>query len=93
MDRGWSVLIYPEGVLTVGGPMKPFMQGAGLVAVEGRVPVVPMRLDVTKFGSPSRLPLLRRGRVEIRFGPPLTFPPGTDYQQATSTIEEAVKAL
>ena len=93
MDRGWSVLIYPEGVLTVGGPMKPFMQGAGLVAVEGRVPVVPIRLDVTKFGSPSRLPLLRRGRVEIRFGPPLTFPPGTDYQQATSTIEEAVKAL
>ena len=93
MDRGWSVLIYPEGVLTVGGPMKPFMQGAGLVAVEGRVPVVPMRLDVTKFGSPSRLPLLRRGRVKIRFGPPLTFPPGTDYQDATSTIEEAVKAL
>ena len=93
MDRGWSVLIYPEGVLTVGGPMKPFMQGAGLVAVEGRVPVVPMRLDVAKFGSPSRLPLLRRGRVEIRFGPPLTFPPGTDYQDATSTIEEAVKAL
>ena len=93
MDRGWSVLIYPEGVLTVGGPMKPFMQGAGLVAVEGRVPVVPMRLDVAKFGSPSRLPLLRRGRVEIRFGSPLTFPPGTDYQQATSTIEEAVKAL
>ena len=93
MDRGWSVLIYPEGVLTVGGPMKPFMQGAGLVAVEGRVPVVPMRLDVTKFGSPSRLPLLRRGRVQIRFGPPLTFPPGTDYQEATSTIEEAVKAL
>ena len=93
MDRGWSVLIYPEGVLTVGGPMKPFMQGAGLVAVEGRVPVVPIRLDVAKFGSPSRLPLLRRGRVEIRFGSPLTFPPGTDYQQATSTIEEAVKAL
>ncbi len=93
MDRGWSVLIYPEGVLTVGGPMKPFMQGAGLVAVEGRVPVVPMRLDVAKFGSPSRLPLLRRGRVEIRFGPPLTFSPGTDYQDATSTIEEAVKAL
>ena len=93
MDRGWSVLIYPEGVLTVGGPMKPFMQGAGLVAVEGRVPVVPMRLDVTKFGSPSRLPLLRRGRVQIRFGAPITFLPGTDYQDATSTIEEAVKAL
>ena len=42
IDRGWSVLIYPEGVLTVGGPMKPFMQGVGLVAVEGRIPVVPL---------------------------------------------------
>ena len=93
MDRGWSVLIYPEGVLTIGGPMQPFMQGVGLVAVEGRVPVVPMRLSVNRFGSPSRLPLLRRGRVEIRFGPPLTFLPGTDYQQATSTIEDAIKSL
>ena len=93
IDRGWSVLVYPEGVLTVGGPMQPFMQGAGLIAVEGRIPVVPMRLDVTRFGAPSKLPLLRRGRVEIRFGPPLTFAPGSDYQQATSAIEQAVESL
>ena len=93
IDRGWSVLVYPEGVLTVGGPMQPFMQGAGLIAVEGRIPVVPMRLDVTRFGAPSRLPLFRRGRVEIRFGPPLTFAPGSDYQQATVAIEQAVRAI
>ena len=93
IDRGWSVLVYPEGVLTVGGPMQPFMQGAGLIAVEGRIPVVPLRLDVTRFGAPSKLPLLRRGRVEVRFGPPLTFAPGSDYQQATAAIEQAVKVL
>ena len=93
IDRGWSVLIYPEGVLTVGGPMKPFMQGVGLVAVEGRIPVVPLRLDVTRAGAPSWFPLFRRGRVDIRFGPPLTFAPGSDYQQATAAIEQAVKSL
>ena len=93
VDGGWSVLIYPEGVLTVGGPMQPFMQGAGLVAVEGRVPVVPMRLDISRFGVPSWLPLLRRGQVAIRFGPPITFSPGTDYQCATNAIEQAVKSL
>ena len=93
IDRGWSVLIYPEGVLTVGGPMQPFMQGVGLIAVEGRVPVVPLRLDVALAGSPTRFPLLRRGKVEIRFGPPLTFTPGYDYQQATLDIEQAVKSL
>ena len=93
MDNGWSVLIYPEGELTVGGPIKPFMNGAGLVAVEGRIPVVPLRLHIHKLGSPQRFPFFRRGSIEVRFGEPLNFPPGTDYQDATAAIENAVKSL
>ena len=53
---GWSVLIYPEGELTVGGPIKPFMHGTGLVAVEGSIPVVPMRLHIHKLGKPAEVP-------------------------------------
>ena len=93
MDTGWSVLIYPEGELTVGGPIKPFMPGTGLVAVEGRVPVVPLRLRIDRTGSPAKFPVLRRGRVEVRLGTPLWFPGGTDYAEATAAIEEAVRAL
>ena len=93
MDDGWSVLIYPEGELTVGGPIKPFMNGTGLVAVEGRIPVVPLRLHIHRLGSPARFPFLRRGSVEVSFGEPLSFPPGTDYQDATAAIENAVKSL
>ena len=93
MDNGWSVLIYPEGELTVGGPIKPFMNGTGLVAVEGGIPVVPLRLHIHRLGTPTRFPVLRRGRVEVRLGEPLTFSPGTDYQEATSAIEDAVKSL
>ncbi|MCE2465769.1 MAG: 1-acyl-sn-glycerol-3-phosphate acyltransferase [Dehalococcoidia bacterium] len=93
MDNGWSVLIYPEGELTLGGPIKPFMNGTGLVAVEGGIPVVPLRLDILKLGVPTRFPVLRRGKVEVRLGEPMTFPPGTDYQEATSAIEGAVRSL
>ena len=93
IDNGWSVLIYPEGELTVGGPIKPFMRGAGLVAVEGQIPVVPLRLHIHDLGSPARFPLLRRGRVEVRLGEPLSFSPGTDYEDATWAIENAVKSL
>ena len=93
MDNGWSVLIYPEGELSVGGPLGPFLNGTGLVAVEGRVPVVPVRLCVLRPGFPARLPLLRRGTVEVRLGEPLSFPPGTGYQEATSAIEDAVRSL
>ena len=93
MDNGWSVLIYPEGELTVGGPIKPFMNGTGLVAVEGRIPVVPLRLHIHRLGSPTRFPIVRRGVVEVRLGEPMVFPPGTSYQDATSAIESAVKSL
>ena len=93
IDNGWSVLIYPEGQLTVGGPIKSFMNGTGLVAVEGRLPVVPLRLHVNRLGSPRRFPIFKRGSVEIRFGQALRFSPGTDYQEATSTIETAVRSL
>ena len=93
LDSGWSVLIYPEGRLTVGGPIMPFKNGTGLVAVEGRLPVVPMKLQIKRFGSPAKYPILRRGSIEIRFGEPIVFPPRTAYQDATNAIEEAVRAL
>ena len=93
LDNGWSVLIYPEGELTVGGPIKSFMNGTGMVAVEGRLPVVPMKLHINRLGAPVRFPILKRGSVEIRFGEPLVFPLTTAYQEATTAIEEAVRLL
>ena len=93
LDNGWSVLIYPEGELTVGGPIKPFMNGTGMVAVEGRLPVVPMKLHINRLGSPTGFPILKRGSVEVRFGEPMAFPPTMAYQDATSEIENAVRAL
>ena len=93
LDDGWSVLIYPEGELTVGGPMQPFRGGTGLVAVESGIPVVPIKLEILKIGSPTGFPMFRRGDVEVRFGSPFTFPRGTTYEEATTRIEEAVRAL
>ena len=93
LDEGWSVLIYPEGLLTIGGPMQPFKSGTGLLAVEGGVPVVPIRLIVHRLGSPALVTFRRRSHVEIRFGKPLTFPPNTSYLEATAALEEAVRTL
>jgi len=56
LDRGFSILVFPEGKLTVGGPLQPFKAGTGLVAVEGSTPVVPMRLKINRM---SRLDLRR----------------------------------
>lgn len=93
LDRDFSVLIYPEGKLTVGGPMQPFKSGAGLIAVEGGTPVIPMRLKIRKMSLADRIGWPLRGDVEVVFGDPIRFPAGTDAAEATVRLEAAVAAL
>ena len=93
MDKGWSVMIYPEGELTVGGPMQPFLRGTGLMAIGGNLPVIPMYINIHKFGTPSRLPWFRRGRVTVNFGAPLVPPWDGTVEETTTRIEESVKDL
>ena len=93
LDQGWSVLIYPEGARSETGGMDVFKSGAGLLAVELRVPVVPVYLEGTGEAMQRGKALPRRGNVEVRFGEPLHFPPGTSYADATASIESAVRAL
>ncbi|HEU0022880.1 MAG TPA: lysophospholipid acyltransferase family protein [Dehalococcoidia bacterium] len=92
MDQGWSVLIYPEGHNSY-GEMDSFKPGAGMVAVESRSPIVPLRVRLSKAGVWDGAGPGARGTVEIRFGEALTFPRRTDYRQATEQIEAAVRAL
>ncbi len=93
LDRDFSVLIYPEGKLTIGGPMQPFKSGTGLIAVEGGTPVVPMKLKIKDMSLADRLGWPLRGDVEVVFGKPLVFASETSFVDATKRIEGAVAAL
>jgi long-chain acyl-CoA synthetase len=93
LDEGWSVMIFPEGELTVGGPMKPFLSGVGLISVEGNVPVVPVRLEIRRVGFPKHFPVFRRGHVEIHFGKSRVFNADVPYDEAARAIERAVAEL
>jgi long-chain acyl-CoA synthetase len=95
LDRDFSVLIFPEGELTVGGPMKPFKSGAGLIAVEGATPVVPMKVKINRLSwiDQRGRGTSPRGDVEIVFGQPIHFAAGTDAADATRQLEAAVSAL
>ena len=92
LDMGWSVLIYPEGGRYPEG-MNPFKSGAGLIAVESRTPVVPIRVKLHKAAIFDRGPLLSRGKIDVHFGEPIVFPRGADYLEATARLESAVKEL
>ncbi len=92
-DLDWSVLLFPEGELFEGGPLRPFMAGTGLTAVECRVPVVPVWVEVERrsFVQGGRCSV--RGAFTVRIGEPVTFDVRTSYPEATARIEAAVRAL
>jgi long-chain acyl-CoA synthetase len=95
LDRGFNILIYPEGKLTVGGPLQPFRAGAGLIAVEGGTPVVPMKVVIHEMSwiDRRRWPARLRGDVEVLVGDPIRFDAGTDPAAATTQLETAVASL
>jgi long-chain acyl-CoA synthetase len=95
LERGYSILVYPEGQLTIDGPLQPFKSGTGMVAVLAGIPVVPMRLKVHRH---SRIDMKApgvpwRGDLEIVFGKPLRFGPDVDPVDATEQVRQAVEAL
>ena len=95
LDQGYNVLIYPEGKLTLGGPLQPFRPGAGLMAVEGATPIVPIRLKILSMSIIDRrsFPSRLRGEVELVVGEPIRFDSDTDHATATTRLEAAVAAL
>jgi long-chain acyl-CoA synthetase len=95
LDKGFNILIYPEGKLTLGGPLQPFKGGVGLIAVEGATPIVPVKLKIHRMSIIDRRRLAGpwRGDVELVIGEPIRFDADTDHATATTRLEAAVAAL
>jgi long-chain acyl-CoA synthetase len=93
LDRGWSILIYPEGTRSETGYMGSFKAGAGFMAVELGVPVVPIHILGTHEILPKNKVIPRLGRIHICVGKALLFPHKTQYPEATKALEEALRIM
>ena len=92
-DRGWSVLVFPEGNLTPDGKLQPFRAGIGLLADNLKLPVVPMRIDGAYEIREARSRFNRPGRIRVHIGKPMEFPAATDPQQIAQELEQRVASL
>jgi long-chain acyl-CoA synthetase len=92
IEGGWNILLFPEGKLTVVGPMQPFKGGIGLLARETAVPVLPMRIDVLRRGArEGKWWPNPRAKVRVCIGQPVRIPPKMSYSEATALLERAVR--
>jgi long-chain acyl-CoA synthetase len=93
IDRGWSVLVFPEGELTRDGNVAPFRAGIGLLAARLKVPAVPIRLEglyERRIADQSWAP---PGMVRVTIGAPVEFDENEPAEEIARELERRVAAL
>jgi long-chain acyl-CoA synthetase len=93
VDRGYSVIIFPEGDLTAYGSLEPFRSGVGLLAQGLHVPVLPMRIDGLFELRQKRRRTAPWGQVRVSIGAPIEFPREASAQEITERLHDAVSKL
>jgi long-chain acyl-CoA synthetase len=93
MDRGYSVLIFPEGARSPDGLLHPFRPGIGLLAQQSRVPVVPVALVGLGEMRGSKTRWFRSGQLQVRVGEAMAIEEGAEPAQLTARLEESVRRL
>ncbi|MFZ0878271.1 MAG: AMP-binding protein [Candidatus Acidiferrales bacterium] len=92
IERGESVLIFPEGELTSDGRIAPFRPGIGLLAARLGVPVVPMRIDGLFALREAKKRIAKPGTVRVAIGDPVKFPPAATPEEITADLQRRVAA-
>ena len=93
VDRGYSLLVFPEGEVTQDGNMTRFQSGIGLLAENLGIQVVPLRLDGVWQMKTEHRRLARPGEITVRIGAPVKFRAGTAPDSIAQTLETLVRSL
>ena len=88
VDRGYSVLVYPEGRRTPDGEPSPFRSGLGMLAARLNIPVLPLRIDGLYKMKTAGRKIAKRGELTVVIGKLMTFPPGTPPEEITNQVED-----
>jgi long-chain acyl-CoA synthetase len=93
VDRGFSVLVFPEGKETVDGGLQEFRSGAGLLAANLGLPVLMMRIEGLFEPRQQHKNWVAPGRIRISIGEPIKFSPATPPDEIARQLHDQVAAL
>ncbi len=93
VDRGYSVLVFPEGRHTEDGKIRPFRAGIGLLANNLRIPIVPMRIDGLFGLKKAKKRFAWPHTVSVKIGAPVEFEPGSDPKWIAQELQKRVEGL
>lgn len=91
MDRGYNVLVFPEGRRTEDGEIRTFLSGVGLMVKQLNVPVIPLRIDGLFELKQKGRHRARRGDVTVTIGSPIKFDTDIEPSKIAFELERAIK--
>jgi long-chain acyl-CoA synthetase len=93
MDRGYNVLVFPEGTLSQSGYLARFRPGIGLLTKLCGAPVLPVALRGVSKLKREHGGWFRTGQIEIRIGEPVRFSPLDSEAAITDRLHDEVMRL
>jgi 1-acyl-sn-glycerol-3-phosphate acyltransferase len=94
--RGLSFLAFPEGTRSRDGRLQPFKTGVFRVAIEAKMPIVPVACAGAHRILPRDAFSIRPGEMTVRFCPPIdaaAFQPGEKNELARRVRQAIAEAL
>lgn len=88
---GMSLVVFPEGARTFTGKMGPFKKGAYQLALEFRLPLVPVTIDGSFDIMPRTRYVPRPGRIVLTIHKPIA--PPADEADRAEVIEQTRQAI
>ncbi|HKN20002.1 MAG TPA: AMP-binding protein [Terracidiphilus sp.] len=92
MDRGYSVMVFPEGARSE-GQLARFRPGIGLLAKQSDVPVVPTAIRGLGEMRAGRRRWFRSGHLEVHVGEAIRFRPEDSEAAITARLRDEVVRL
>lgn len=94
-DRDVTIVMFPEGTRSRTGELRPFKKGAFVLAIQARVPVVPVGISGSRRVLAKGSYLVRPGTIRVRVGEPIEVRglSHADRDRLTERARDAVAAL
>jgi long-chain acyl-CoA synthetase len=92
-DKGYNVVIFPEGRRTDTGEMSAFRSGIGLLATHLDLPVIPMRIDGLYPLKVAKKHYASPGAIQVHIGDPIRFETTADPEDIARELQRIVAGL
>jgi long-chain acyl-CoA synthetase len=93
LDRGFNLLIFPEGTRSAEGKLARFRPGIGILAKQSGAAVLPVAIRGLGELKMRRRGWFRSGTIEVRVGQPIRFSPEETEAAITATLHAEVEKL